>query len=92
MDDIREVPKYLVGLWVPIRKVADVIYLLEKGVVNDLSLDHDMGCDQFGELPTGYDLVCWMEREDVWPDGKISVHSANPVGRQKMLAVLEKRR
>lgn len=91
MDDIREVPDCLIGLWVPVRKVEDVIYLLKKGVVNDLSLDHDMGKDYLGgENLTGYELLCYMERDNLWPKGNIFVHSSNPVGQKKMLMVIEK--
>lgn len=39
---------------------------------------------------TGYDLVCWMEANDIWPLFKPKVHSANPVGRQKMLVAIER--
>jgi len=93
MDDIRDVPDDMTGstVWVPIRKAEDVIYLLKKGVVDDMSLDHDMGRDTYGELMNGYELLCWMERNNVWPAGNIRVHSANPVGAAKMRAVIEKR-
>ncbi len=37
---------------------------------------------------TGYDLVCWMEHSGHWPSGTISVHSANPVGRKRMLQAI----
>lgn len=39
---------------------------------------------------TGYDLVCWMEANDVWPPVKPVVHSLNPVGRQRMQQVIDK--
>lgn len=37
---------------------------------------------------TGYDLICWMEKNDIWSAFRPTVHSANPVGRQKMLMVI----
>jgi hypothetical protein len=37
-------------------------------------------CEHVG---TGYDLLKWMDEEDIWPD-RIDVHSANPVGAQRM--------
>lgn len=40
-------------------------------------------CTHFG---TGYDLVCWMEETGNWSKKVPSVHSANPVGRDKMNA------
>jgi NAD+-processing family protein with receiver domain len=33
---------------------------------------------------TGYDLVCWMEETGHWPEVRPTVHSANPVGAQRM--------
>lgn len=39
--------------------------------------------------PTGYDLVKWMAKHDMWPVNKPMVHSANPVGRVNMQAVID---
>jgi hypothetical protein len=44
-------------------------------------------CEHFG---TGYTLVCWMERENIWPKRKPTVHSMNPVGRVKMQKVIDR--
>lgn len=44
-------------------------------------------CEHFG---TGYTLVCWMEETNHWPDEKPTVHSANPVGRERMRRVIDK--
>lgn len=44
-------------------------------------------CTHFG---TGYDLVTWMEENNVWPSEAILVHSANPVGRARMQQVMMK--
>lgn len=44
-------------------------------------------CEHFG---TGYTLICWIEENDYWPKLEPSVHSMNPVGRQKMLAAIKK--
>ena len=43
-------------------------------------------CPHFG---TGYDLVCWMEETGHWPKEKPVVHSANPVGRQRMQQAID---
>ena len=45
-------------------------------------------CSHFG---TGYDLVCWMEENDVWSIEKPVVHSMNPVGRMRMQMVIDKK-
>jgi hypothetical protein len=44
-------------------------------------------CPHFG---TGYTFVCWMEETGHWPLKKPRVHSANPVGRAKMQAAIDK--
>lgn len=40
--------------------------------------------------PTGHDLVKWMTQHDMWPTNKPIVHSANPVGRINMQAVIDR--
>lgn len=37
---------------------------------------------------TGYDFVMWMAETGKWPASKPAVHSVNPVGRQRMEAVI----
>jgi hypothetical protein len=71
--------------WVIVRSVANVQDLLVHGLVNDLSLDHDMGDDQL----SGYDLVNWMIESGHWPNGDITVHSRNPVGAARINAALD---
>lgn len=39
---------------------------------------------------TGYDVVCWMEENNVWPEEGVQVHSQNPVGRARMQQVIDK--
>jgi len=72
--------------WVGVRWPAEAIALLQTGLVEGLSLDHDLGDDGRG---TGYDVVLWIE-EAVAVHGfkapRIRVHSANSSARQKMLA------
>ncbi len=58
--------------------------------VLEVSLDHDLGENEL----TGYDFVCWIEKElalDTWEYGNIpelTIHSANPVGRKNMQAAI----
>lgn len=75
--------------WTITRTIEDTKTLLSAGIVNDLSLDHDMSVKKEDE--TGYDLVKWMERNNIWPQGNIFVHSANTCGRENMLAVINRR-
>lgn len=94
MDDIRNLPDSYKeengcgSCWIIQRRVDDVVGLLKRGLVRDMSLDHDMGIGQ----DTGYDLLDWMERFDIWPKGRIDIHSANPVGAQRMNQVLQRAR
>jgi hypothetical protein len=44
---------------------------------------------QFKEK-TGYDVILWMEENNVWPSHGVICHSMNPVGRQRINAVIEK--
>lgn len=44
-------------------------------------------CDHFG---TGYDLCLWMAEHGIWPVEKPVVHSANPVGRDRMRGVIDR--
>jgi hypothetical protein len=72
--------------WTRVYWPLEAIRLLETGVVEAISLDHDLGDDTRG---TGYDVVLWLE-EAVARSGfkppKIFVHSANSSARAKMEA------
>lgn len=55
----------------------------------DESHFHSMpNCEHY---QTGYTLVCWMEEMDIWPIKRPTVHSANPVGRQKMRVAISRK-
>lgn len=84
LDDIRTPPEG----WEWARTAQEAIALLETGNVEEISLDHDLG-----EILSGYDVACWIERAvfdkrirlPIW-----HVHSANPVGRARIIAALER--
>ncbi len=54
-----------------------------------LSLDHDLG----ENVPTGYDVAAWLEEavftQGVVPPMLLRVHSANPVGRARILQTFQ---
>lgn len=82
LDDVREAPSG----WRRVFWPDEAIALLKSGGVTEISLDHDLGDDARG---TGYDVIRWIEeavvtRQFVAP--KITIHSANPVGRDRMLS------
>lgn len=91
LDDER-MPDGVPGLpepddWVIVRSAAECIALLETREVIAVSLDHDLGAD----VPTGYDVACWLElahAEGRPVPPQLYVHTANPVGRARILAAL----
>lgn len=86
LDDLRDEPEG----WVRTHTVEETIALLETGNVSDLSLDNDLG----EGIKEGYKVLDWIE-EQVYADpnfpipARISIHSANPVARQRMLMTLQ---
>lgn len=81
LDDERNTPLGWVRCYWP----SEVITLIVQGGVSIVSLDHDLGDDDI----TGYDVVTWLE-EQVYSDPsfippEIVVHSANPVGKARMI-------
>lgn len=94
LDDIREPWKHGCIGWHWAKTADEAIEALKTGEVTVASLDHDLSekatlGDDRGER-TGYTVVCWMEENDVWPKDGVKVHSMNPVGRGKMLRVINK--
>jgi hypothetical protein len=60
--------------------------LLQDGVVEEMSLDHDLGEAE----PTGNQFVLWMAETGHWPKKKPAVHSANSPGRDSMRAYINR--
>ena len=78
LDDERSTPAGWVRAYWP----EDVIVLLERGGVTEVSLDHDVGDDTHG---TGYSVLLWLEEQVVVNRLKppiLRVHSANSSARQ----------
>ena len=82
--------------WVLCRSVKNAIAILSDCHITFMSLDHDMGQDENGNnLPTGYDLLNDLEDlaakgYDFWPTDGVIVHSANPVGSERMQVVIDR--
>lgn len=71
------------------RTYDDGIKALEtEGPWDVLYLDHDLGDPD--ERKTGYGIMCWIEANPQFKPAKISIVSANPVGRKNMLVVIQK--
>lgn len=80
LDDVRPCPEGFILC----RNVRKCLHLLKehRGNIAILSLDHDMGHDS-----NGFWLVRQMVNQGLYAD-KIYIHSANPVGREKMFVYL----
>lgn len=95
LDDVRPPWKHGCLGWEWVKTADEAIALLKTGRVHHASLDHDlseeatMGMPKPGEK-TGYTVVLWMEENDIWPSGLISVHSMNPAGRSRMQVAIDK--
>ncbi len=85
VDDQREPEWFGLEGWVVARTSAEALAALSAGNVVECSLDHDLGGDD-----TGYKVVCWMEENNVWPKVGTQCHSANPVGKQRIEAVIRR--
>ncbi|GIN59923.1 hypothetical protein J8TS2_42420 [Lederbergia ruris] len=85
LDDLRDIPEGFTGA----RTIEDAIYLIENKRLHILSLDHDLGMDDKGNLlPTGYDLVKYICQKGLRPANKIHIHTDNVVGRENMYQTL----
>ncbi len=71
LDDEREPPE---RGWLWVQSVYEAMVLLRKGIVSNLSLDHNLGKLH----PTGMDLLIWMNEHGRWPQNPPVVHSRNP--------------
>ena len=87
LDDERPAPEG----WVHETWASDAIEQLQTRNVTHLSLDHDLGCNP--RCGSGYDVCIWLEQtiveDPTFPLPIVTLHTANPVGRQNMQRVLD---
>lgn len=85
LDDLRVCPDGFVIA----RTYEDAVKLMENNKIGILSLDHDLGEDENGNLlKSGYDLVKYI-CENNCDIEKIYIHTDNAVGRINMLETLK---
>jgi hypothetical protein len=85
VDDLRDCPSG----YTPAKTMEQAIAFLQNNTVDILSLDHDLGEDENGNLrPTGYDLVKFMCEHGLRAN-KIYIHTDNVVGRTNMYETLK---
>lgn len=97
VDDIREAPEG----WHCARTVTEAIRILDERDVSEVSLDHDIshavGLDSVmkpypcGETfePVARFIALLHEEGGTYPD-VVTIHTANPIGGEKMRAILER--
>src|SRR5207237_1022034 len=74
--------------WVHVVTAWDAIRLLDGNRVIELSLDHDLGDDL--ACGRGIDVITFLAEQwmthgrDLWPRDGITLHTANPAGRNAM--------
>jgi Cyclic-phosphate processing Receiver domain len=90
LDDIRPAP----AGWVRVRTPEEVIELLRSGRVEAVSLDFDLGFRGEEERRTGEVVLGWIEERVFRGEADfdlpvITIHSANPVGRQRLQRALD---
>ncbi len=78
VDDERPAPDGFVQAWTSDEAVLHL--LARHSVIEEVSLDHDLGGDD-----TGFKVLDWMIAEDVWPK-VLTIHTSNPPARKRMLA------
>ena len=83
LDDVRKAPEGFILL----KTCKATITMLMMHDIEVLSLDHDLGTKD-----TGYDVLLWIEQAVAlarYNPPKLLVHSANPVGRDKMFQAIK---
>lgn len=91
LDDIRDCP---IG-WVCKRNFHEAITYLDANLshITDISLDHDIASFYGNKEMTGYDVLMWLLEQKLSGrevTNNIKVHSANPVGAERMNDVINK--
>lgn len=94
LDDIRDPSSFGCIGYTWVKTAQEAIAMLETGEVSKASLDHDLSVEatlgRWEKEVTGYDVILWLEENpSFWPAHGITVHSSNPVGRQRMQVVID---
>ncbi len=73
--------------WVIVKSFNEFVStILENGLPEEVSLDHDLGEDENGLLPTGLDCLKWLLTDQNFDitGMKINIHSSNAAGAANM--------
>jgi hypothetical protein len=92
VDDIRPIPSDYGTEWCTARTAYEAILKLELIEFEVVSLDHDLATFIGNKELTGYDILMWLIDRKVNQIGhvptEIRVHSANPVGVERMKSMI----
>ena len=84
LDDLRPAPDG----WIHAHSVNEFkAFIKTQGIPEEVSLDHDLG-DFSHDGGDGWKATLWLCEKEIWPE-RVVVHSANAVGRSRMLADME---
>lgn len=87
LDDLRTIPE---GFSVGARTIEEAVKAIERYHVHILSLDHDLGMDDEGNIrKTGYDLIKYICENGIRAANRIYLHTDNVVGRENMYETLK---
>ena len=97
LDDMRDPAAFGCTGYVWVKNYDQAVAALATGKVTFASLDHDLSIEtayNHGVPPpgekTGFDVICWMEENGVWPREGVVCHSANPTGRARMMQIIDR--
>ena len=93
LDDIRT-PKD--DDFIIVRSFQEAVkFVQQNGIPNYISFDHDLGCDEIGNiLKSGYDFAKWLVDMDIenihkFPNNfTFDIHRANPIGKNNIKSIL----
>lgn len=93
VDDIRPIPTDFGSEWCSARTAWEALLKLELLQFEVVSLDHDLASFVGNKELTGNDVLNWLiERKmsGLYVPAEVRVHSANPVGVQRMCESIAK--
>ncbi len=103
LDDHRPVPNIESGrIWTLAKTADEAIAILKTGLVKFASLDHDLADEHYQAYDpknqkylefkekTGYDVICYMEEFNIWPEEGVRIHTMNVVRKPVMLSIVQK--
>lgn len=88
IDDVRHAPD---ETWVVAKTPDEAIDKINdnKGNIEAISFDHDLGEDENGKSLTTREIILWMIKENIKSE-QYFVHSSNPVGREWLEGMIER--